>query len=179
MLPLGHFLVAALPLTVLRVARDRRPPPGHVLLVVLVATQVPDAIDKPLAWTLGVIPSGRMVAHSIVLAVPALAVVVGTARRVGRPRLGVLFAAAYLSHLAGDFYPVLSEGTGYYFWPNLFWPLLAARADEAASFGAHAPGLVSLVLTLGLFGAVTVHGLADGYRRYRDGRLFRPGAART
>jgi len=129
MRPLEHFLFAALPLTAYAVVRYRRPPRGHTLLFVLGATQLPDLIDKPLAWTFGVLPSGRMFAHSLVISLPVLFLGCVLAARRGWGRPAAVFSLAYLSHIVGDFYSILWQGTEYYFFPNLFWPLLAANPD--------------------------------------------------
>lgn len=152
MRPLAHFLFAALPISAYAVVRYRRLPRGHTLLLVLAATQLPDLIDKPLAWTVGVLPSGRMFAHSLVISIPLLSIGCVLAARRGWGRPATLFSFAYLSHLVGDFYPILSQGSGYYFFPNLFWPLLPANPDQSPSFAAHAPpSLASLALPLAVF----------------------------
>ena len=166
MLPLEHFLFAALPLVAYVAVRYRRLPRGHTLLFVLLATQLPDLIDKPLAWTFGVIPSGRMLAHSLVIAVPLLSLGCVLAARRGWGRPAAVFSLAYLSHIAGDFYQILWQGSEYYFFPNLFWPLLAANPDQRPSFAAHAPPNLWAVLVPGsVFLLVTGYILLDIVRR--------------
>lgn len=49
----------------------------------------------------------------------------------------MVFTFSYLTHLVGDFYPILYLGTEYYFFPNLFWPLVEPNPDLNPSFGAH------------------------------------------
>jgi len=165
--PEGHFLLAAIPLTVYTVARWRRLPSGPMVLLLLVATQLPDVIDKPLAWTFAVLPSGRMLAHSLVVCLPVLSILVLLAARRGYGRYAVVFSAAYLSHIAGDFYPIVHQGTDYYFFPNLFWPLLPANPDRASSFAAHAPeSLLSLLVPLVIFGLAVGYSVITMYRRY-------------
>jgi hypothetical protein len=169
--PEGHFLLAAVPLTAYTVARWRRLPSGPMVLLLLVATQLPDVIDKPLAWTFAVLPSGRMLAHSLVVSLPVLSVLVLAAARRGYGRYAVVFSAAYLSHIAGDFYPLLRLGTNYYFFPNLFWPLLPANPDRTPSFAAHAPeSPLSLLVPLVVFGLAASYSVVAVYRR-RDRRL--------
>lgn len=158
MLPLEHFLFAALPLTAYVAVRYRRPPRGHTLLLILLATQLPDLVDKPLAWTFGVLPSGRMFAHSLVISLPLLSLGCLLAVRRGWGRPAAVFSLAYLSHIAGDFYPILRHGSDYYFFPNLFWPLLAANPDQRPSFAAHAPPSLMAVLV-----PLTVFLLVFGY----------------
>ena len=60
----------------------------------------PDLVDKTLAWVLGVTPSGRFAAHSLVGAT-ALTL---TVARVAGPRRGASFGASYLCHLAADLF---------------------------------------------------------------------------
>ncbi|MDS0221654.1 metal-dependent hydrolase [Haloarcula sp. S1AR25-5A] len=166
MYPEGHFLLAAVPLTAYTVARWRRLPSGPMVLLLLVATQLPDIIDKPLAWTFAILPSGRMLAHSLVVCLPLLSVLVLLAARRGYGQQAVVFSAAYLSHIAGDFYPVLRLGTEYYFFPNLFWPLLPANPDREASFAAHAPdSLFSLLVPLVVLGLAASYSVIAVYRR--------------
>jgi hypothetical protein len=107
-----------------------RRPAGPAALAVGLGTQLPDLIDKPLAWYLGVLPHGRSFAHSLVTGVPfvlAPLVVLCVAR--GRRDLGVALAVGYLSHLVGDGYAAALAGNwrglGY-----LAWPLVPAPTDE-------------------------------------------------
>jgi len=60
----------------------------------------PDLIDKTLGWVLGVTPSGRFAAHSLMGAgVLTLAVA-----SLGGPRRGASFGASCLCHLAADLF---------------------------------------------------------------------------
>ncbi|EMA24384.1 hypothetical protein C443_04459 [Haloarcula argentinensis DSM 12282] len=138
-----------------------------MVLLLLVATQLPDVIDKPLAWTFAILPSGRMLAHSLVISLPVLTVVVLLAAHRSYGRYAVVFSAGYLSHIAGDFYPIMRLGTDYYFFPNLFWPLLSANPDRTLSFAAHSPdSLLSLAVTLIVFGLAVSYSLVTVYQRY-------------
>lgn len=98
-------------------------PDGVAVLVLLAGTQFADLVDKPLGWYLGVLPGGRSLAHSLLVAGVVLAVVLWLAGRLGRPALGVAFAVGHLSHLAADaVYPVLEgEWVDVYY---LLWPVL-------------------------------------------------------
>ncbi len=116
------------------------------------ATQLPDLIDKPLGWTFGVLPNGRMFAHSLVVVLPGftLGCVLASRRDLVRP--ASLVSLAYPSHIVGEFYPVLWLGTDYNFFPNLIWPLLPANPNLSPSFAAHAPPTIaSLVLPSWVF----------------------------
>ncbi|WP_246999236.1 metal-dependent hydrolase [Halosolutus gelatinilyticus] len=97
-------------------------PAARPVLVVLIASQLPDLLDKPLAWQFGLVPSGRSVAHSAFIAVPlALAALELARRRDGTP-LGAGFAIGYLSHLATDAVP-LYPGRSTSF-ASVLWPLV-------------------------------------------------------
>lgn len=137
MMPWGHAAVATLPYLAYQLVVHRRLPPLRPLLVLLVATQLPDLIDKPLAWTVGLIPSGRMLAHSVVIAVPIVLLVAWFAWRTDHLELAPVFAFGFLSHLYADSYHLVFQGSEYYFLPNLFWPLVPAVPDLAPSFSAH------------------------------------------
>jgi len=166
--PLSHFYAAFVPAIAYWLVRYRRFPEGTTILLLFFATQFPDLVDKPLAWGLGVVPSGRMIAHSLVVAVPIWLGVIAYTRRIDRRREGVVAVLGYASHIVGDFYPILSSGTDYYFFPNLFWPLLEPSPDLQTSFGPYADS-VGPVTVLG--GAVTL--LIVGYPLFRQYRRTR------
>ncbi|WP_121823392.1 metal-dependent hydrolase [Halostella salina] len=97
-----------------------RTPTGVEAAVLAVATQLPDLIDKPLAWWLGVLPSGLSLGHSVFFAVPAVAAALALTSRAGVPGVGVAFGVGYLSHLLGDVIFNSLGGTlrvGFLFWP--------------------------------------------------------------
>lgn len=117
-LAVGYLLYSAL-------ARWRGDPPGREALVLAVGTQFPDLVDKTLGWVLGVLPGGLTLAHSLLFAIPAVAVVLAVTRNTDAQEAGVAFGVGYLSHLPGDvLYPaLLGEGLAVRF---LFWPLVPA-----------------------------------------------------
>jgi hypothetical protein len=110
----------------------------------LVATQLPDLVDKPLAWSLHLLPSGRSLAHSVLVAVPLVLLVWVVASHRGHGRLGVLFAFGYLSHLYADYYRVVLHVPAEQ-WPlrlaGLYWPLLPVVGDPAPAFLPHFAGV--------------------------------------
>lgn len=112
------YLMFSLPV---RLGLGRRPHDAEVLAVIG-GTQFPDLIDKPLAWTFHVLPSGVSLAHSLVFAVSVTALLVGLASRFEVTGVGVAFGVGYASHLLGDAaYPYL---TGRDLAPTfLLWPL--------------------------------------------------------
>lgn len=79
------------------------PAPGRAEVVVLAfATQLPDLIDKPLGWGTDILPGGVSLAHSYLVAIPAVAVVYLVTRELDEPQIGVAFAVGYLLHTPGD-----------------------------------------------------------------------------
>lgn len=136
MWPWGHLAVGYLLYSLGRHHRGGRPGPLEAALVAL-GTQLPDLVDKPLAWSLGVLPGGRTLGHSIIVA----ALVIGAISVIVRPRYGrrpvTAFAVGYLSHLLADLPPELLAGeitrASY-----LLWPLLPPPPYELEpSFIAH------------------------------------------
>ena len=139
MWPWGHLAVGYLAYSALSRSRFNVPPRTGAALAVAVGTQAPDLIDKPLAWTVTLLPSGRSLAHSafalglVVLAVGALG------RRYRRPSLAVAFVVGYLSHLVADaVYPLWVGEYGSLAY--LVWPLLPVH-------DAPTPGILWYILS--------------------------------
>jgi len=176
MWPWEHLAVGYLGYSLAVRLAGRGVPRPWPVVALAVGTQFPDLVDKPLAWTLGVLPSGHSLAHSLFAALPlaALAVTVGVA--VGKQRVGAAFAFGYLTHLPGDaFYPLLVGGPPNY--DFLFWPVVAVSSPETSvGFAAMvrtlfaryverlASGEVSpyLAVELGLLASVVALWVADG-----------------
>ena len=117
---------------------------GWFIPVLVVASLVPDLIDKPLAWYFGVLPTGRSLGHSLLFLVPLVIVSVAYFRSRDRPELGVAVAVGCLSHIALDALPVLWDDEAsadfllYPYWtvepyettaPTVIELLLASLAD--------------------------------------------------
>lgn len=164
--PFSHVLVPVGLLGAYTVFRTGDLPDGEIVLLAAFAALLPDLVDKPLAWTFGLTPSGRFVAHSAVVALPLAAVGTVVAVEYGYGRYGYVFALGYLSHVALDYAPVLWLGAEYNYFPNLFWPLLPANPDLETTYASRLsePGPVTLV-ALGGVVAVLGYALLDGYRR--------------
>lgn len=127
MWPWGHLAAGYLVYSVYcRFVADGRPP-GLATVVALLGTQAPDLLDKPLAWTFAVLPSGRSLGHSLVVAAVVLPVLWWVAgRRDARP-LAAAFAVGYLTHLLTDaLYPLLALDLKAVTF--LGWPLLPVPA---------------------------------------------------
>lgn len=107
MYPWEHLLLGYLVYSVYVRARHGEPPDARGALAAGFGSQFPDLIDKPLAWTLGLIETGYGIGHSIFVSPVALVAGYAVGRRLGRSRIGIGFGIAYLSHLLSDvIYPI-------------------------------------------------------------------------
>ncbi len=126
MWPWGHLAVGYLAYSVVRRTRTNRPPTDLEVVVLAVGTQFPDIVDKPLAWWVSVLPTGRSLAHSLLTASLLLAVAYWFCRRTETRNLWVAFAVGYLSHPFADvLQPVLAGQFGqasFLLWPALSLP---------------------------------------------------------
>lgn len=121
MWPWEHVAFGYLLLTAFVHVRRRRSPAGRAVLVVVLATQLPDLIDKPLGWVFHVLPSGTSLAHSFVVGVPVVVAVALFAARRGYRSEAVALTLGYGSHLLGDvFYRAVVGGSAslsVFLWP--------------------------------------------------------------
>lgn len=130
MWPWGHLAVGYLCYVASIHLRGRGEQTFLTLVAVAIGTQFPDLIDKPLAWSLTLLPSGRSLAHSLLTAT----VVIWLLYRVGRRRRQtepvVAFAIGYVLHSLADLGPDVIGGLLQGDWSQLqwttylFWPLL-------------------------------------------------------
>lgn len=127
-------------------------PTTAAAVAVGITTQLPDGVDKPLGWWLGVLPGGRSLAHSLLTASFLIALVMAVGRYLHAKRPAVAFAIGYLSHLAGDvLYPLVVKGElrlGF-----LLWPLTAPGTEPVVTPSGH---LAELVLAFASFLATPV-----------------------
>lgn len=139
MLPWEHAAVAYLCYSGYARWRYADPPEGWPVLVVLFASQLPDLVDKPLAWYFHLLPSGRSLGHSIFIGLPLLGIVFGLASRRDESPPGAAFAIGYLSHLATDAVPLYpGDSTSF---ESVLWPV---RQYEPSS--SHRGGFVERLL---------------------------------
>jgi len=124
MWPLGHTAVAYLCYSVVVRAREAGPPDGLVVVVLLFGSQFPDLVDKPLSWYLGVLPTGRTLAHSLLVVGPLVVAVYLLAARYSRSAYGIAFGMGAISHVLVDAVPALWGGTDPGF---LLWPVVAVE----------------------------------------------------
>jgi hypothetical protein len=130
MWPWGHLAAGYLVYRVIGRGRAQETAP---LIALAVGTQLPDLIDKPFAWTIPILPNGRSLGHSLVLALPLLVGLILVLD--GRRRRAVAaLATGYLTHLGTDaLYPALA-GEWYYV-GFLGWPLVPPIEYPTASSG--------------------------------------------
>ncbi|MFC4542242.1 metal-dependent hydrolase [Halosolutus amylolyticus] len=173
MLPPGHVAVGYLAYSALRRAIHGDVPPASAIPWLLLGTQLPDLIDKPLAWWFGVLPAGRSLAHSLLFAVPLLLLARRWFRRSDRPGAGEGLAVGYLSHLLVDAAPLL--------WSRpelasfLVWPVLPAQVRPRPAIWPPQVLFSPTELAFGL--VIALVWIADGtpgleYARWMRGRLI-------
>ncbi|UIP01540.1 metal-dependent hydrolase (plasmid) [Halobaculum sp. CBA1158] len=127
--PWDHVAVAYLCWSLYVRVRGRGPQSTAVAVAVVAAALAPDLIDKPLAWVLGVLPSGRSLGHSLFTALAAAGLAAGVGRLRGISGLGTAVAIGWVSHLLGDVaYPLVVSGdlaVGF-----MLWPLVPAASSS-------------------------------------------------
>ena len=123
MLPWGHAAVGYLWYTLYARLRHERTPRGTAVIALAIGTQIADLIDKPLAWTFGVLPSGRSLGHSLLVVGIVVGMLYWVYRRSGYPLTTlVAFSIGWVSHVFADGYRILfGEPTCLNY---LVWPLL-------------------------------------------------------
>ncbi|WP_336035093.1 metal-dependent hydrolase [Halobacterium yunchengense] len=191
MWPWEHVAVAYLAYSALTRALWGRSPDARGAVVVAVASVLPDLVDKPLAWWLAVLPSGRSLGHSLLVAVPLAAAVLLAGYARGERPVAVAFALGHLSHLAGDVaYPLVVDGelrAGF-----LLWPVVPAPDGGTTSALPHVQELVAafvaflatprgtayLVVDGVLLAAALAVWLRDGHPGLGLPRSDRPGPVR-
>lgn len=137
--------------------RGDAPDPAPAAAAVVGAT-VPDLVDQPL-YQVGIAPVGRTIGHSLLFAIPVVALVWTVARRRNRDRLGAAFAVGYGSHVATDVpWHVLAgdyDELGFLLWPAAHMP----EYSGVKPLGT-VPGLGLEITTLWLEAVVLVGGVA-------------------
>lgn len=150
MWPWGHLAFGYVLYSFASRARFREAPTGGPTLVLAVASQLPDLVDKPLSWSLGVFETGFGAAHSVFVAVPAIFVVLLAAHWLDRQRYGFAFAVGYASHLLADVLLafVLSKGVvlGRVLWPVADIPPYEVQRGFVDRFTEYFLGFASDVL---------------------------------
>ncbi|WP_132059388.1 metal-dependent hydrolase [Halorussus amylolyticus] len=160
MWPWGHLAVGYLSYSILVRVRTRRAPESLPTVALAFGTQFPDLVDKPLAWTLGVLPNGRSLTHSLLVAALVVGAVGLVLRRRNRTAVADAFAVGYLTHIAGDaVFPLLAGEYGELGF--LLWPVVPAiEYTTRPSFVGHLRSFSVTAFTgVELLGALAVVGL--------------------
>lgn len=123
MWPWGHLAFGYVIYSLVRRALVGGRVTGREVAVLAIATQLPDLVDKPLAWALSVFPSGYALAHSVFIAVPVGVVSLVVAARRRRLGLGLALTIGYWSHLLGDVAVALAFDRPYTV-TRVLWPLV-------------------------------------------------------
>jgi len=139
MWPWGHAIAGYVVATVLVLLYRRRPLQHREAIVVVVGSQLPDLVDKPLAWTLAVLPHGRSLGHSLITWSAVGIVIVLILRRHGRFRLAPFaFVGAVVGTLT-DVPPSALDGdvsrATFLLWPVLEPPAAGVEPSLLASAG--------------------------------------------
>lgn len=135
MMPWEHAIVGYIGFSILVRFGPRGPPTAVETAAVLVASLLPDLIDKPLAWQFNIFASGHAIGHSVFFALPLVALFLAFAHRRGSSRTGVAFGVGYLFHLLADVVPQ-SIRRGESLVDRLLWPLEQDGSGYDAGFGA-------------------------------------------
>lgn len=125
MWPWGHAAVGYLLYTAYTRLQYGRPPDDASAALLLLGTQFPDLIDKPLAWTVTLLPSGRSLGHSLLVLIPLSILVYMLAAQYRHTEWASAFAIGALSHAVIDVLPSALRGE-YAYTTSLLWPLLPA-----------------------------------------------------
>ena len=165
MYPLGHLVAGYLAYSVATHLTRGRSPMDVPVLALLVGTQFPDLIDKPLSWWFDVIPASRTLAHSIYVAVILLAIVGFVATHLQRDPEALAFGFGYISHLITDaLYPFLqaeSATATFLTWP-LTPPIVYVSEWELVPYLEAVAYGPALGVELALAAVVVVVWLGDG-----------------
>lgn len=119
------------------IAGANEPADWKALVLLSIGTQFPDIIDKPLAWSVAILPTGRSLAHSVFTATIVIALFIAYTRWIGHSSYGYGFGVGYGSHLIGDgIGPLLSGDINELAY--LLWPALPpVEYETPPSFAAH------------------------------------------
>ncbi|ELY59949.1 metal-dependent hydrolase [Natronolimnohabitans innermongolicus] len=165
MQPVVHLAVGYLCYAAYTRWRGGTAPADLPALVAVFAAGLADFIDKPL-YAAGVVPVGRTIGHSLLFAVPLIAVVWLLAARRDRRVLGVAFAIGYGSHIATDIpWHVISgdfDELGFLLWPITEMPAYTGVKPLGTVAGVE-------VTTLWLEAVILVAGVALWWADGRPG----------
>lgn len=165
MWPWGHVAVAYLIYSVFVRRQYRQLPDSVPAFALLIGSQLPDLIDKPLSWSFGVLPGGRTLAHSVFFAALVLPALLAIAAHYEYLRAGVALCIGHVTHLLADLPPSFFTGefggATFLFWPVLDQPDYAEPESLLAGFLRYSMGTYEW-FQLALFGFAVVVWYYDG-----------------
>jgi hypothetical protein len=170
MLPWGHAAVGYLLYSFVARLRDRFPLDGWAVVALGLGTQFPDLVDKPLAWSFAVLPTGRSLMHSALTMTLVGAVLLYVAHRRNRETVAWAFLAGYASHLVADAVAPLSRGDVHEI-HYVVYPLLPLPEPE------HDYSFIDFFLTLELTPLTTLGLVLTGVALVQWHRDGHPGLA--
>lgn len=129
MWPWGHAAVGYLLYSGSLRLLGHEPPTDRAVPAVLLATQFPDLVDKPLSWGLGLFPTGYALGHSVFVAASVGVVLLAVGVRWRRAGLAAPFVVGYWSHLAADVLDPLRRGEPPLI-ERVLWPVVADAPYE-------------------------------------------------
>lgn len=138
MWPMGHAAVAYLLYVGYRRLGTGRAPAGAAVLLVAIGSQFPDLVDKPLSWYLGMLPTGRSLAHSLIVLGPLTGLAYAVAQQFDRTDVAAAFGIGAVSHTLVDAGPALWSGSDASF---LLWPIAVVEPYEEG-----APSVLAMLL---------------------------------
>lgn len=121
MWPWGHLAIGYLCYVASIELRGRGEQTVLTLSAVGIGTQFPDLVDKPLAWTFAVLPSGRSLGHSLITATIVITLVAVVARKRRQLEPALAFSVGYVSHVTADLGPEVAWGLMLGDWSQLEW----------------------------------------------------------
>lgn len=133
MWPWEHAVIGYVAFSLLVHLFLHRSPTGRETGVFVLASVLPDLVDKPLAWQFGVFESGYALGHSVFFAVPLSITAFLVAARYDRPTLGGAFGVGYLLHLPFDVIPHLLR-SGWFPIERVLWPVTRAEPSHQGGF---------------------------------------------
>ena len=159
MWPWEHLVVAYLLYSLYTNLIRGRSPTGRETVVVAFGSQLPDLVDKPLAWTFRITETGYSIGHSMFVAPLVCLLAVILAKRRGDVRLAGAFSIAYLSHLVTDVLNPLRMGRSIE--PRVvLWPISSPPADDHGGlldhFGFYLIRYVNQLLSGGVTTSIVV-----------------------
>ncbi|PCR89636.1 metal-dependent hydrolase [Natrinema ejinorense] len=136
MWPWEHFAFAYVLYSLTTNVIFRTSPSARETVAVAVGSQLPDLIDKPLAWTVGITDVGYSIGHSMFVAPFVCLAVYAMAVRRGERALSGAFALAYVSHPLADLFSQLLRGRVVD--PRIvLWPIASPPATSHGGFLDH------------------------------------------